>query len=130
MHETDSFQERQLKKSVAAFGCKGIEMAKEFARAFYDSVRWRKCRAAYIAHRMGIDGGLCEACHTEQGYMVHHIIELTPENITDTDITLGFSNLRYECKACHDREEGHFIKAEKPTVQFDAEGNPWPIPPC
>lgn len=35
-------------------------MAKEFARAFYNSKRWKDCRRAYIAKRISIDGGMCE----------------------------------------------------------------------
>lgn len=104
-------------------------MAKEFARAFYDSMTWRRCRKAYIADRVAIDGGLCEKCHERLGYMVHHIKPLTPDNINDPDITLNHSNLEYECKPCHDREEGHFIKRKKNRSRctFDAEGNPIPI---
>ena len=37
-------------------------MAKEFARAFYNSKRWKDCRRAYIAKRISIDGGMCETC--------------------------------------------------------------------
>ncbi len=62
------------------------EVAKEFAKAFYNSKKWKQCRAAYIAHRQAIDGGLCESCHEAPGYIVHHKIELTPDNINDPDI--------------------------------------------
>ena len=55
-------------------------MAREFAKAFYKSKEWLKVRAAYIAKRKSIDGGLCESCHEKPGYIVHHKIELTPEN--------------------------------------------------
>ena len=58
-------------------------MAKEFARAFYNSKRWKDCRRAYIAKRISIDGGMCETCHEVPGYIVHHKIELTPDNISD-----------------------------------------------
>ena len=37
-------------------------MAKEFAKGFYNSKQWKKCREAYIAHRKAIDGGMCETC--------------------------------------------------------------------
>lgn len=60
---------------------------------------------------------------------MHHVEEITPENINDPDITLSFDNLRYECKMCHDREEGHFVKGTRSELQFDEDGNPWPLPP-
>lgn len=104
-------------------------MAKDFARAFYNSEAWKKCRSAYISERLKIDGGKCEVCHTEQGYIVHHIEQLTPYNINNPDVTLNFDNLRYDCKHCHDREDGHFIGKKKSglRVRFDDEGRP--IPP-
>ena len=79
-------------------------MAKEFAKAFYNSKQWKRCRAAYIAHRVLIDGGMCESCHDEPGYIVHHKTELTPDNINDPDITLSFRNLKYDCHVCHQKE--------------------------
>jgi hypothetical protein len=79
-------------------------MAREFAKAFYSSKQWNKCRAAYIAHRKSIDGAMCESCHEKPGYIVHHKKELTPENINDPDIALGFKNLKYDCLECHNKE--------------------------
>lgn len=35
-------------------------MAREFAKKFYNSKAWRKCRTTYIEHRVAIDGGMCE----------------------------------------------------------------------
>ena len=104
-------------------------MAKEFARSFYDGMPWRKCRKAYIAERIAIDGGLCEQCHERLGYMVHHTEMLTPENINDPDVSLNHDKLEYVCKPCHDREEGHFIKQRenRSRCTFDEEGNPVPI---
>ena len=84
----------------------GENMAKEFAKRFYNSEKWKRCRAAYIKLRQGIDGGLCETCHEEPGYIVHHRIELTPENINDPEIALDFHNLKFDCHNCHNKE-GH-----------------------
>lgn len=81
-------------------------MAKEFAKAFYNSAKWKRCRKAYIAYRQGIDGGMCETCHEVPGYIVHHRTELTPYNINDPDIALNFSNLKYDCLECHNKEHG------------------------
>ena len=88
-------------------------MAKEWAKPFYNSKAWQRCRESYIEHRRSIDGGLCEVCGAELGYIVHHKILLTEENINDPTITLNPANLRWECKRCHDREEGHYIGAGK-----------------
>ena len=35
---------------------------------------------------------------------MHHIEELTPFNITNPEITLGFDNLELLCRECHLRE--------------------------
>lgn len=99
-------------------------MAQDFAVAFYTGSRWRKCRAAYIAKRIMIDGGLCERCHEKQGSMVHHRIRLTADNIGDDTISLNHANLMYECKDCHDLEEGHGVNPKiTPRVVFDDNGD-------
>ena len=60
---------------------------REFATAFYKSKAWQRCRAGYIAYRRGVDGGLCEICGDQPGYIVHHKTHLTPQNINDANIT-------------------------------------------
>lgn len=109
----------------------GDVMAKEFAKAFYKSKAWRECRNGYIAERMMQDGGTCETCGKEPGYILHHEIPLTPENINNPDITLNWERLRWECKACHDAEEGHGVANKKAglLVAFDSSGQPVPLPP-
>lgn len=100
---------------------------KDFAKTFYNSQKWRRCRKAYIQKRLQIDGGLCERCHVENGYIVHHTILLTPENIGDPEVSLNHDHLSYECKTCHDAEEGHWMDAhglKKPNAMFDDNGNP------
>ena len=84
-------------------------MAKEWAKKFYKSKTWLRCREAYIVSVQG----LCETCledgkHTS-GYMLHHIIHLTPQNINDPNVTTNLVNLKYECKECHDKHEGHGV---------------------
>lgn len=101
---------------------------KDFAKSFYKSSRWKKCRLAYIKSRVLIDGGLCEVCREKLGYIVHHKKPLTPENINDVNITLSFDNLRYDCKECHDKEDVHpFIADKELSCWFDESGNPRPI---
>lgn len=107
-------------------------MARPFADAFYHSAKWKKCRAAYIAERVAIDGGLCEVCHEKLGYIVHHKIWLNENNINDPEITLNHSNLRYECLDCHNLEEengGQRLPARMARYVFDSNGDPVALPP-
>lgn len=76
-------------------------MASEFSRKFYSSPAWRKCRKGFISQRVAIDGGICQHCQSELGYIVDHVEELTPENINNPNITLSWSNLQYLCLSCH-----------------------------
>lgn len=74
---------------------------KEFAGAFYASTEWKKCRQAY---KKSV-GGLCEVC-LKQGIItpaeiVHHKIELTPDNINDPSVSLSFENLQAVCREHH-----------------------------
>lgn len=103
-------------------------MAREFAKAFYNSKQWKKCRAAYIAHRKALDGGLCESCHEEPGYIVHHKTELTPENINDPDITLAFHNLKYDCHVCHQKENVDDGPERLTKYEFTSEGELYQLP--
>ena len=76
---------------------------KEFASDFYNSPGWKQTRSAY---KKSV-GGLCEVCIREGRYrageIVHHKIPLTPDNITDPDITLSWKNLQLVCRECHAR---------------------------
>lgn len=81
-------------------------MAREFAKRFYSSKAWQECREAYAKSQRH----LCENCLTKglytPGEIVHHIIELTPNNIDDPSVTLNFDNLRLVCRRCHAEEHG------------------------
>ena len=83
-----------------------VVIMKEFAKAFYKSSEWQKCRASYIKSV----NGLCERCLQRglivPGYIVHHKCYLTPENILDPSVTLNFDNLEFLCHDCHNREHG------------------------
>ena len=103
-------------------------MAQPFAEAFYRSKAWRKCRRSFIQDRIKIDGGLCQKCKERQGYIVHHKIVLTAENINDPEVSLNHKHLEYQCKPCHDLEEGHGLNRKSlPLITFDDNGDP--IPP-
>lgn len=106
-------------------------MAREFSKAFYNSTAWKKCRASYIKYRKTIDGGMCETCHEKLGYIVHHKEELSPDNINNPNITLGFWNLKYDCLECHNKENGRGDREVRGLIQytFDGNGEILPIPP-
>lgn len=96
-------------------------MAKEYAKAFYNSTAWIKCKNSYIKSVFG----LCERCG-KPGYIVHHKKHLTPNNINNPDITLNHDNLEYLCLECHNIE--HKFKCERkpitaPYTRFDLQGN-------
>ena len=75
-----------------------------WAARFYKSRAWRACRSAYAASV----GGLCERCLRRgvyrPGRIVHHKVYLTPENINDPAVTLGWDNLELVCDDCHAME--------------------------
>lgn len=81
-------------------------MAQDFSRQFYNSPAWKQARNAYANKKHH----LCEDClergEYRSGDIVHHLIELTPDNIHDLDITLSDKNLRLLCRSCHKRIHG------------------------
>lgn len=107
-------------------------MSKPFAKAFYNSKAWKLCRDSYIAERIMIDGGLCEECQKNLGYIVHHKMPLTPDNINNPDITLNHKLFRYVCKDCHDLYEGHGVGRDKTKALciFDESGQPISLREC
>ena len=70
-------------------------------QAFYGSPEWKRCRAAYRKKARG----LCEMCLKQglcrPGEIVHHKIELTPENIGDPAVSLNYDNLILLCRDHH-----------------------------
>ena len=73
----------------------------EYAKSFYKSKTWQDCRASYLRQARG----LCEQCLKRGMYTaadtVHHIVHITPANITDPSVTLDPSNLMALCRDCH-----------------------------
>lgn len=90
-------------------------MAREFAKQFYNSSAWKKTSKAYAASKFF----LCEKCK-RQGYIVHHVKHLTPQNINDPEIALSWGNLMYLCLECHNRIHG---KQDERKMLFDEDGN-------
>lgn len=91
-------------------------MSQSFATKFYHSKQWLECRESYIT----LVHGLCERC-SGPGYIVHHKIYLTPENINDVSITLSFDNLEYLCLDCHNLEHNEGVVTGEDCV-FNSEG--------
>lgn len=92
-------------------------------KAVYKGKRWQKCRAAYVAQRVSIDGGLCELCRRELGEIVHHVVALSVDNCHDPAIAYNFDNLQFACWSCHERTKtkgGIPIRAD---IAFDDQGN-------
>ena len=83
---------------------------KDYAKTFYKSKAWQKCRAGY----MKSVGGLCERCLMRglivPGVIVHHKCYLSPDNIDDTSVTLNWDNLECLCQECHNQEH---LRGEK-----------------
>ncbi|MBQ8708925.1 MAG: HNH endonuclease [Succinivibrionaceae bacterium] len=80
-----------------------------FARDFYISPEWIRCRKAYAQSK----GWLCERCAAcgdiVPGDEVHHKIRLSRQNLSDPSIALNWDNLELLCKDCHLREHGRRI---------------------
>jgi 5-methylcytosine-specific restriction endonuclease McrA len=93
-------------------------MAKEFAKRFYNSKEWRKCRAGFIKSVYG----LCSRC-SKPGYIVHHKEVLTPRNINNPEITLNWNKLEYLCQECHNKEHMSKYGPTREGLMFDEEGN-------
>ena len=89
---------------------------KDFGRGFYNTAAWQRCRNAYVKSV----GGLCEDCLDQgrytPGVIVHHIIELTPENINDPELSLNWDNLRLICRECHAAAHGSRVRRYKVDV--------------
>lgn len=94
-------------------------MAREFAASFYKSQAWKNCRAAYAKHARH----LCEDCLEHgiyrPGEIVHHVIELTPENISCPEVALDFNNLRLLCRDCHAKVHNARLQNRRYVVDRD-----------
>jgi 5-methylcytosine-specific restriction endonuclease McrA len=80
---------------------------KEYAEKFYKSKQWQIARETAIKR----DRYLCVDCLRRDmvtpAEEVHHIIELTPENINDPSISLNLDNLVSLCRECHKARHGN-----------------------
>ena len=79
---------------------------KDWAGVLYNTKKWQRLRKS-IWQR---DKGLCQECLKKgiikQGEAVHHIIELTPDNVLDPEVALNPNNLETLCRDCHAEKHG------------------------
>ena len=95
---------------------------KPWAKAFYNSSAWHHIRKLALI-RDGYTCAYCGARATE----VHHIVELTPENIRDPSVALNLDNLQSLCHQCHSTitMQEHGLKNVDCDMDFyfDSDGN-------
>lgn len=87
-------------------------MAKEWAKAFYQSMAWQTARRRALIR----DGFTCRICG-QRATEVDHIQELTPENISDRMVSLNLSNLQSLCHDCHTKK----TMEDKGIIKFDCD---------
>lgn len=93
-------------------------MAKEFAKKFYKSKEWIKCRDGFIKSVYG----LCNRCGNS-GLIVHHKEILTPNNINDPNVSLNWDKLEYLCLDCHNKEHmGKYKEVIREGLKFNENG--------
>lgn len=93
-------------------------MAKDFSRRFYASARWKRTERAFMqAHNY-----VCNRCG-KPAKIVHHRTWLTPDNINDPAITLGWDNLECLCQSCHNAEHQQNGGDTAPGLTFDSTGH-------
>lgn len=102
-----------------AFVRKGLGMARDFSKSFYNSKTWKDIRQSILIR----DAFLCVKCG-KPAQDVHHIIWLTPENINDPKISMSADNLISLCGNCHKQihmqKEQHVLQ----EITFDEFGYP------
>lgn len=98
-------------------------MAKDYAKSFYKSTAWEKCRDGYMASKHYI----CERCGGV-AVICHHRKHITPFNISNPNITLNWDNLEALCQTCHN-EEHRSKGATAKGLMFTADGDIVKRPP-
>lgn len=77
-------------------------------KSFYASGKWQQLRTNLIIER----GPICEKCGkvvTDTKRLIgHHLIELTPENVKDYNISLNPDKIELVCHDCHDKGHNRF----------------------
>lgn len=94
---------------------------KPWAEKFYKSASWGACRSAFLSSK----NYCCERCG-DVAVIVHHKTYLTPANISDAYVSLGWDNLEALCQTCHNMEHhgSHSNTNASTRYMFDADGQP------
>lgn len=71
-------------------------MAQPWAKPLYNSTMWKRLRETALRR----DRYTCQIC-AARATEVHHVIELTEQNIKDRSIALNIDNLQSLCHDCH-----------------------------
>lgn len=94
-------------------------MAREFSKRFYNSKAWNDLARLIREQRHYI----CDRCGKPGATQVHHIIELTPDNINDPNVSLNPRNLQLLCHDCHNAIHGRFKEAGGRSYTYDSTGH-------
>lgn len=102
-------------------------MAYDWAKPFYNSTAWKEMRILILTR----DHYLCTepGCH-RTAEEVHHIEELTKDNVNDISITLNPKNLKSLCSECHKRITKQMKSKDNGIlidIVFDENGYPVPV---
>ena len=92
-------------------------MAKDYAKEFYKSTAWVKCRNSFMDSKNNV----CERCG-DVAVICHHKEHITPDNISDPNITLNWDNLQALCIECHNAIHGK-SQTIRDDLTFDSAGN-------
>ena len=103
-------------------------MAHPWAKPLYNSAAWKRLRETALRR----DRYTCQIC-SRRAEEVHHVIELTEENINDRSIALNIDNLQSLCHDCHtiltQREHGRGCGDCDLDFFFNDQGELTKIPP-
>ena len=99
----------------------GGTMAKAFSRQFYNSKAWLITRKEVLRR----DAYTCHDCGG-RATEVHHIVELTPNNIDVWDVALSPDNLQSFCYSCHSKTT-HKTGEVMDGFFFDEQGQVRPV---
>ena len=97
-------------------------MARDFAKSFYNSKKWKRCRALYLSVHPYCERCLARGIVTPAEHVHHKVYIDTPEKVNDPFYSLNADNLEALCEPCHSREHNARSQVED-GLYFDADGN-------